>query len=311
MGIKMKKENINLVKHKLYQTLNENQQNFVLKTVLFEKFKSKCKAEYNLLKKNEAFRNIHNGKRCFIIGNGPSLKDIEFPLLENEYVFTVNHIMKMSDFRTLHTNYHLWSDPDFFNGNFGTTEILGEFRKMNRESGVTCFMPLYAYDFINKNCLEQEMDIHYFRNVYFFTKELEITSDITKNLPVFRTVVQYAILIAIFMGFKEIYLLGCDATGILVVLNTMLDKHMENMHAYDEKQDNIVKFIKQSKCSTEYVCYTQYLTFLAWRKLFEYAKVNGVLLKNCSNNSLIDSIPFVPFQTVINNNSERQVAPSK
>lgn len=40
----------------------------------------------------EAYRDIHHGKRCFIIGNGPSLKQTNLSLLKNEFTFGLNRI---------------------------------------------------------------------------------------------------------------------------------------------------------------------------------------------------------------------------
>src|SRR6185295_12690269 len=37
-----------------------------------------------LLKRNEIFRDRHKGKRCFVIGNGPSLKNQDLSLLADE-----------------------------------------------------------------------------------------------------------------------------------------------------------------------------------------------------------------------------------
>ncbi|MBE9525106.1 MAG: DUF115 domain-containing protein [Chloroflexi bacterium] len=39
-----------------------------------------------------AFKDIHKGERCFIIGNGPSLKDTDISKLANEYTFGMNRI---------------------------------------------------------------------------------------------------------------------------------------------------------------------------------------------------------------------------
>lgn len=43
------------------------------------------------------FKNIHKGERCFILGNGPSLKDVDLSLLENEITFGTNRIY-LADF---------------------------------------------------------------------------------------------------------------------------------------------------------------------------------------------------------------------
>ena len=39
-----------------------------------------------------ALKDIHKGKRCFIIGNGPSLKNTDISKLENEYTFGMNRV---------------------------------------------------------------------------------------------------------------------------------------------------------------------------------------------------------------------------
>jgi hypothetical protein len=44
------------------------------------------------LKRLEAYRDIHQGKRCFLIGNGPSLRQTDLSLLQGEYTFGMNRI---------------------------------------------------------------------------------------------------------------------------------------------------------------------------------------------------------------------------
>jgi len=39
-----------------------------------------------------ALKNIHQGERCFIIGNGPSLKDTDVSMLKDEFTFGMNRI---------------------------------------------------------------------------------------------------------------------------------------------------------------------------------------------------------------------------
>src|ERR1044072_5448632 len=40
-----------------------------------------------LLKRNEVFRNRHKGQRCFVLGNGPSLRNQDLTPLANEITF--------------------------------------------------------------------------------------------------------------------------------------------------------------------------------------------------------------------------------
>ena len=50
-------------------------------------------------------KNIHAGKRAFIIGNGPSLKQTDLSLLRNEYTFGLNRIYLMFPDLGFHTTY--------------------------------------------------------------------------------------------------------------------------------------------------------------------------------------------------------------
>ena len=68
-----------------------------------------------ILSQNNRFKNIHSGERCFILGNGPSLKNVDLSLLADEFVFTVNNFAFIDGFEKAKTNVHLWMDLAFFN----------------------------------------------------------------------------------------------------------------------------------------------------------------------------------------------------
>ena len=47
--------------------------------------------------KIKEFQNIHQGKRCFIIGTGPSLNQTDFDLIKNEILIGVNTLYRGID----------------------------------------------------------------------------------------------------------------------------------------------------------------------------------------------------------------------
>jgi hypothetical protein len=51
----------------------------------------------NNRQKIRSFQNIHAGKRCFVVANGPSLKDIDFSLLKDEITIGMNRIYLMKE----------------------------------------------------------------------------------------------------------------------------------------------------------------------------------------------------------------------
>jgi hypothetical protein len=44
------------------------------------------------IRRLQSLKNVHNGRRAFIIGNGPSLKQTDLSRLKNEFTFGLNRI---------------------------------------------------------------------------------------------------------------------------------------------------------------------------------------------------------------------------
>ena len=53
---------------------------------------NKKNGKNDFLEKTKKLQNSFSGKRCIIIGNGPSLKKVDFSLLSNEYTFGLNRV---------------------------------------------------------------------------------------------------------------------------------------------------------------------------------------------------------------------------
>ena len=68
-----------------------------------------------LLERNEVFRNRHQGQRCFVIGNGPSLKTQDLAPLANEITLVTNtfHIHPLVG-DNWQPSYYFLSDPQYF-----------------------------------------------------------------------------------------------------------------------------------------------------------------------------------------------------
>ena len=158
-------------------------------------------------------------------------------MLKDEIVFTVNQISRHQDFAKLETNYHFWADPIFFNLSKDKPEdieLIEVFKKINTEDNKpVCFLPDFAFDFVKNFNLESELNISYYCAKYYFYDDYNYDFDFTKIIPGFNTVVQYAVAMAIYMGVSEIYLLGCDSTGIISTINAYMDEDSNEAYAYN------------------------------------------------------------------------------
>ncbi len=155
------------------------------------------------------FHDIHKGKRCFIVGTGPSLQLSDVERLKGEYTFGVNSCLTMYDKTDWRATYYGIVDSH-------AVEIMGE--KLNSDE-----IPVFFYTDIDavydgrngvpfpKDDSANMMTDTFWRKL--FPKkypETDFSRDITKVVYTGKSVVYAMLQIAAYMGFSEIYLLGVD-----------------------------------------------------------------------------------------------------
>lgn len=153
----------------------------------------------------KSLKNIHDGKRCFIIGNGPSLTPDDLnKLSENgEITFASNRIYHIYDQTSWRPTYYISMDVD---------GLLTEFDRIKAGGSYIKFINYKAAKY-GRN---PENNIWYlYRYGKFHIKNYvvdadEMSEDISHHITSVGTVTANAIEIAIYMGFREIYLLGVD-----------------------------------------------------------------------------------------------------
>jgi hypothetical protein len=109
--------------------------------------------------------------------------------------------------RSWQPGYYCLSDPVYFNG----TVPIAEFRAITeRIDSAPFFVPHSAHDFIIQHQALPESRTYYFAGADFIHDSSVSAVDLTTVTIGVQTVVQLAIVAAIFMGCSEIYLLGMD-----------------------------------------------------------------------------------------------------
>lgn len=250
------------------------------------------------------YKGIHRGQRCFIIGNGPSLKEQDISALKNEITFTVNQAGRNEQIRSICPTYHCWVDPVFFKLDSKKSEdkeVIKAFTTLYSENNrPITFLPQQAYSFVQEAGLSNKIDIQYFISTLQKRKEYIKSFDLSKSIPAFGTVVQTCIAIAMYMGFSEIYLLGCDTTGIITMINSALDgdglqygysiSENEKNRLHNQYRDN--KFLIESIVSFADLLET-------YEKLYKYAIRHDVKLINCSKETIITTIPRMKLEEIL------------
>lgn len=145
----------------------------------------------------EAYRELHRGKRCFVIGNGPSLKQTDLSLLKNEFTFGLNRI------------YLLFPELGF------TTTYLVSVNELVLEQCAVELLALQTPRFLTWRArrwfyppASQDPKLMFLDSD--FTGDENFSGDATGRLFEGFTVTYVALQLAFFMGFEEVVLIGVD-----------------------------------------------------------------------------------------------------
>lgn len=257
------------------------------------------------LKQNKKFKNIHKGERCFVIGNGPSIKELDFSLLKDEYVFTVNQIPRNKNYLELCSNYHFWADDNFFNLDLSKPEdyeVLEVMRNVvTSNNKPICFYPIKYIEFIKENELDKITETHYFLSEKSFHCLYDKSIDYSKNTPGFGTVVQWCISMAIYMGFAQIYLLGCDSTSLINNIKAAADKIDDKNYGYQITENESKRYSKLMSNFTLSKSVDSFLkTLKDYKYLYEYCSKRNIELINLTSTTAIDSLPRNTLENILN-----------
>ena len=160
---------------------------------LFSWYFSAYNNSFNL-RNLEKFHNIHKGERCFIVGNGPSLKKMDLSLLNNEYSFGMNRIYLLFENTTFRPTYYVASNElvlEQFVSDISSLKI-PKFLNWNRRK----YFP-------NDDNQTMFFKVNFGINDFFGT-------DPRRPICGGGTVTYVAMQLAYFMGFQEVILIGVD-----------------------------------------------------------------------------------------------------
>lgn len=147
-------------------------------------------------------KNKYYGKRCFIIATGPSMNKEDLMKLKNEYTFGVNSLCKIFDETGWETTFFGIQDKSVYRklkediSKLHTTELFISSDNKDIDS-ISCKKHLYPFNIYNQKTPSEKFVYRFSDNIY-------------KEVCGGFTIVYSMLQVAVYMGFKEIYLLGCD-----------------------------------------------------------------------------------------------------
>lgn len=161
--------------------------------------------EFKNRKRIEKLKNIHQGERCFIIGTGPSLNRTNFELIKNEILFGVNTLYRGFKKFGIKCQYYACSDKKVWQKHAKGMLMAGHLLFL---SGGAAKHYLENKNFFQKFKKKEPLTI---KQLGFMWEKNEFARNLSKGTYNGDTVIiDVCLQAAFYMGFKKVYLLGCD-----------------------------------------------------------------------------------------------------
>ena len=199
------------------------------------------------LKKLAEFKDKYKGKRCFIIGTGPSLTAEDLSALSNEYTFASNSIFRYFDKTEWRPDFYTVCDRTYYLANKENCDNV----RIKKQK----FFPL---DFALKYGFNKEYC--YFLRHYYGSRHLKFKANPMRAFEEGSTVTYYLLQLAVMMGFAEIYLLGIDFNYSLHIDNkgNIIRDDKVKDYAFNDKAANYtmpnLEASYYAYCSAEKYC---------------------------------------------------------
>jgi len=164
------------------------------------------------MRKNSEFRGLHSGNECYIFGNGDSLKYFDLGLFSNKISFGCNVLRVHKDFSKLNLKYYVSLHPLLYSpywrgiktGLYFEKNPFFKLQKSFKNIGYNHFVHASNYFFIN-----DKKKYRFLHNLDKFSMNLDF-NDFTTSSSFVGGGLTTMIGLAIYMGFKKAYLVGCD-----------------------------------------------------------------------------------------------------
>lgn len=224
-------------------------------------------------------KDTKKGKRCFIVGNGPSLTINDLEKIKGEDSFAVNRIYKLFDKTDWRPTYYFSQDDRIVD------EIVSDLPIMLKEcQGV--FVNSCGYDLVSKEIKKSNnMNFIYIDNIHDTFPELPSFSfNVTAHFVEGYTVAYACIQMAVYMGYSEIYIIGTDHS---YCVNQTSDGKIE-------RDDTIQNYMPELEGKVVYAPQMEKST-LAFRKARRVCDEKGIIIKNATRGGMLEEFERVDF----------------
>lgn len=242
-------------------------------------WEAKRRAKGHLDKRYErlrAFEGKHEGERCFIVCTGPSLTLEDVEKLKGEHTFALNSITKIFPQTDWRPTYYVIEDVAAYQGLEG--DLLAAKLKQCFSSDLMIDMLKPKVDFIAYpfDCLNHST----MRYNPSMKPQMAFSGNAYEIVYGAFTVTCSAMQLAIYMGFKDIYLIGCDCD-------------------YSGEKGHFIDFIvSHAKNGERPVIDEEQKMILTYETAKEYADAHGIRIRNATRGGKLEVFERVDFDSL-------------
>ena len=222
-----------------------------------------------------SLKDIHKGKRCFIVGNGPSLNVNDLEKLKGEICFGTHRIYNIFDKTDWRPTYYCAQDYNLVRSS------IDDIKRLDAEIKFIAMLQNQRYPSISNATFIKMVCERFYPDLPKFSEDLA-QDGIYEGFTVSYMCLQ----IAVYMGFSEIYLLGVDHSYSKVMLpngEVLSATNVDDHFSENDKLENIPQLYKST---------------LAYKKANCYAKENGIKVLNATRGGELEAFERVDFDSL-------------
>lgn len=228
----------------------------------------------------QKYKNIHTGKRCFLIANGPSLNVEDLEILKDEICFGCNKIYYLFEKTSWRPTYYCVLDIDYIH-------------RYQDEIFSNIDVPIFTNDAVFKNIKAENRNgkkIIYSKQIFY--SDFKAWPHLMKYTYGTHqgTIMSYVMAVALYMGFSEIYILGMDNSS------TTGGNHFAGYKEDASLTANLEKRIKENNWNADH---WKNQTEYEMNKFIEYAEENNIKIYNATRGGMLEVFPRVNIDDCI------------
>lgn len=263
--------------------------------IIAYKLAQKKKKKLAVCKNNIQYKDIHKGQRCFILCNGPSINKQDLLPLQNEVVFSVSSGYHHKDYATIKPKYHCV--PRITYGKLTINDVVNWFKEMDQKIGdADLFLNYTEESLVKENGLFKDRKVNYLWMEGESYGDLCKIYNLTEIIPSPQSVPIMCLIIAMYMGFKKIYLIGTEHDSF----RTGEYKYFYKPTILAGKDYSVTA---DGKISPDYSLYEELTAYAILWKQYRFLKTiavnNDISIFNATFGGALDEFERVELETVL------------